>query len=205
MPFEVSSNNYNNIHMWTEPKSLNINNQLRIELPPHINNPNSSNIYFCNSIPRIDIYQNELALHQYDFIPFRSDYLGINLTNICCQLIHPLQCSEIWKIVHVVPIVNVNNSKYLSDLKSVRIRFQLSKLVDKILADQLKTHLNSTIILHRVQSGISSDFFLFLEITPQSHGLSNIFVPFGGCLSYSFGHNFVTGISVDNYRIIQGY
>lgn len=93
------------------------------------------------------------------------DNLSISFIKICCPLILPFivnifntilldsKFPTSWKHAQVTPIPKNRSPQQLSDLRPISILSGLSKLFEKIMADQLAEYLEKNSILPGVQSG----------------------------------------------------
>lgn len=94
-----------------------------------------------------------------------SDGLNIKMLLLCCPYILPyithivnfcLQNSvfpDSWKVGIIQPIPKCNNPEELKDLRPITILPTLSKVVERVVDQQLREHLSENKILPNVQSG----------------------------------------------------
>lgn len=98
-----------------------------------------------------------------------ADGLNLKLILYCCPNIVPvithiinysLQYSvfpEIWKKSQIIPLPKVNNPSEYKDLRPISILPTLSKVIEKIMNNQIKHHLHNYNILPPNQSGFRSN------------------------------------------------
>lgn len=101
---------------------------------------------------------------------FGSDQLNITLIFLCCPFIgnyitHIInECitksyfPRCWKFAYVVPIPKVSQPTELKHFRSVSILPTLSKILEKILESQIRSHTDKFLILPKNQSGFRSGY-----------------------------------------------
>ena len=101
---------------------------------------------------------------------FGSDQLNITLIMLCCPFVveyikHIInQCISTsyfpigWKEAVVSPLPKVSNPKELGQFRSISILPALSKILERILEQQIRSHINEYNILPPKQSGFRSGF-----------------------------------------------
>ncbi|XP_031349753.1 uncharacterized protein LOC116175661 [Photinus pyralis] len=94
-----------------------------------------------------------------------SDGIGTKMLCLCCPYIAPhltyiinfclKSCTvpKIWKNANVIPLPKVSNPESYSQLRPISILPILSKILEKIMASQIKYHLSDNDILPQSQSG----------------------------------------------------
>ena len=99
-----------------------------------------------------------------------SDGITRKMLLLCCPVIVPYLCHLInyglensvfpseWKNARVVPVPKVRSPLQLKDLRPISILPVLSKVFERIVADQLWGHLNRFAILPEKQSGFRAGF-----------------------------------------------
>nr|XP_022910667.1 uncharacterized protein LOC111421719 [Onthophagus taurus] len=99
-----------------------------------------------------------------------TDGIGIKMLLLCCPLILPYICHIInyciqgsvfpdcWKTALITPIPKSSNPSQLKDLRPISILPVISKILEKIIADRLREHLDKFNILPMRQSGFRKGY-----------------------------------------------
>jgi len=99
-----------------------------------------------------------------------SDCISAKMLRLCCPLllqyfrhifnfcITNSTFPSCWKESLLLPLPKVKNPTQLSELRPISILPVLSKMFERVLAEQLRTHINSCAILPSYQSGFRSGY-----------------------------------------------
>ena len=93
-----------------------------------------------------------------DMILLCADVILPFLTNLINSCILDQSFPDQWKVSRIVPLPKKKNVETLSDLRPISILPVLSKIIEKIMNDQIRAHLNKYNILPPNQSGFRPGF-----------------------------------------------
>lgn len=197
--------NKKNINSCNLPKEISPNdiNKYFVNIAGHsvvdINLLNFYNNNFLENIPEFkftlatctDIYRtiNSIKTNAQGIDNINIKMIKIVLPFIVDYLVHIINTSlttgkfpVVWKTAVVTPCPKIENSLTLNDLRPLNILPTLSKCIEKIVADQLKTFLCQNSILPSVQSGFRNKYSTqtaLLKVTDDiTEALDNSMVTF---------------------------